>query len=127
MAKFLYDADSEFLYARIASRIEQQIKQDLLMAGDKLPSLRALSQEQAISLSTAFKAYVELENMGLIEARPKSGYYVKFTRARLSKVPETSVPTKKIEQASVTEMIAMVYRNMSEATVLRTITLRLRH
>jgi DNA-binding transcriptional MocR family regulator len=118
MAKFHKDADSEFLYARIASRIEQQIKQDLLIAGDKLPSLRTLSQEQAISLSTAFKAYVELENMGLIEARPKSGYYVKFTRAKLSKVPETSVPTNKTEQASVTEMIAMVYRNMSEATVL---------
>jgi hypothetical protein len=30
MAKFDYNADSEFLYARIVSRIEQQIKQDLL-------------------------------------------------------------------------------------------------
>lgn len=118
MAKNHDGADTEFLYARITSRIEQQIQQDLLKAGDKLPSLRALSQEQGISLSTAFKAYVELENMGLIEARPKSGYYVRFTRAKSGKVPETSAPARKPEQASVTEMIAMVYRNMSEATVL---------
>ena len=72
----------DFLYVQIANRLENQIKQNLLKSGDKLPSVRALSQEQGISLSTAFKAYVELESLGMIEARPKSGYYVKILPAR---------------------------------------------
>ncbi|WPU97786.1 PLP-dependent aminotransferase family protein [Mucilaginibacter sp. cycad4] len=111
--------DYEFLYAQIAARIEKQIKQNLLKPGDKLPSVRALSQEQGISMSTAYKAYVELENLGLIEARTKSGYYVKYLPARFTSMPETKPPLKKVEQASVAEMIAMVYRNMSEDSVLQ--------
>jgi DNA-binding transcriptional regulator YhcF (GntR family) len=81
-------AINEFLYIQIETRLENQIKQNLLKSGDKLPSVRALSQEPGISLSTAFKAYVELESMGMIEAKPKSGYYVKILPARL---PSTGV------------------------------------
>lgn len=109
----------DFLYARITARIENQIKDKLLQAGDKLPSVRALSKEQGISISTAFKAYTELENMGLIEARTKSGYYVKFQAARSAKAPETKPPLNIIETASVTDMIAMVYQSMAEEGVLR--------
>ncbi len=110
--------DHDFLYTQIVGRFENQIKQNLLKCGDKLPSVRALSQEQGISISTAYKAYVELENMGMIEARPKSGYYVKFSTSRYTKSPEMMPPLKKVEQVSVVEMIAMVYRNMSGDSVL---------
>src|SRR5665811_729066 len=110
---------NDFLYVQIATRIEKQVKQNLLKPGDKLLSVRALSQEQGISLSTAFKAYTELESMGIIEARPKSGYYIKFQRARFTNAPEIKPPLKKIRQAGVTQMIAMVYENMLEEGVLR--------
>src|SRR5882757_6106963 len=96
--------DNDFLYTQIASRIEEQIKQNLLKSGDKLPSVRALSQEQGISISTAYKAYTELENRGMIEARPKSGYYVKFLPARFAKAPGIKPPLKKIKQAGVGQM-----------------------
>jgi DNA-binding GntR family transcriptional regulator len=36
-----------------------------------------LSKQQAFSITTVYKAYSELEVMGWIEARTKSGYYVK--------------------------------------------------
>ena len=110
---------SGFLYLRIATRLENQIRQNLLKSGDKLPSVRALSQEQGISLSTAFKAYVELESMGMIEARPKSGYYVRVLPARFTKAPGIKPPLKKIRKVNVTQMIAMVYENMLEEGVLR--------
>src|ERR1700750_739853 len=93
----------DFLYQQIADRLASQIKSQLLKSGDKLPSVRALSQEQGISLSTAFKAYVELESMGMIEARPKSGYYVKILPARFTKAPEVKPPLKKIRQVNVTQ------------------------
>jgi DNA-binding transcriptional regulator YhcF (GntR family) len=56
--------------------------------GDKLLSVRALSKEQGISLSTAFQAYYSLESKGLIEARPQSGYYVKFSKNSHLKLPK---------------------------------------
>ncbi|SDP53543.1 DNA-binding transcriptional regulator, MocR family, contains an aminotransferase domain [Mucilaginibacter sp. OK268] len=111
--------DNEFLYARISGRIEKQIKDGLLKTGDKLPSVRALSREQNISISTAFKAYVELENMGMIEARPKSGYYVRFSPLQLTRLPDGKPPIKNLEQTDVSEMISMVYANMTEEGVLR--------
>lgn len=118
MEKALIPAHDDFLYAQIVTRIEKQIKENLLKSGDKLPSVRALSLEQGISMSTSYKAYVELENMGMIEARPKSGYYVKFLPSRRNSAPEVKPPLKKIEQASVSQMIRLVSQNMSEATVL---------
>ncbi len=118
MKEFVATTDHDFLYTQLVGRFENQIKQNLLKCGDKLPSVRALSQEQGISISTAYKAYVELENMGMIEARPKSGYYVKFSTSRYTKSPEMMPPLKKIEQVSVVEMIAMVYRNMGGDSVL---------
>jgi DNA-binding transcriptional MocR family regulator len=112
------NSGEEFLYARLAVRIEHQIKSGLLVEGNKLLSVRALSLEQGVSISTAFKAYVELENMGLIEARPKSGYYVKFSAINFDEQP-LNLPPAKIKHSSVAEMIAMVYQNMSEASVLK--------
>jgi DNA-binding transcriptional MocR family regulator len=105
--------ENEFLYAQLASRIEQQIRQNLLKAGDRLPSIRALSEEQHISISTAYKAYVELENIGLIEARPKSGYYVKFRSRNTGTRPTIQLPLKQVEESDVSQLIALVYQQIS--------------
>ncbi len=67
-----------FRYDRIAKQLETSILDDILKAGEKLPSVRLLSKQQNVSPSTIFKAYYQLEAKGLIEARPKSGYYVRF-------------------------------------------------
>ena len=63
----------EHKYLQIADGIEQMIQQEVLRIGDKLPSVRVLSEENGISMGTAFQAYYHLEGKGLIEARPKSG------------------------------------------------------
>ena len=48
-----------------------------LRAGQKLPSVRVCARQRQISIGTVTEAYVVLENRGYIEARPKSGYYVR--------------------------------------------------
>src|SRR5580692_7328470 len=109
----------DFLYQQIADRLAGQIKQQLLKTGEKLPSVRALSSEQGISMSTAYKAYVQLEIKGLIEARPKSGYYVRYTPAASfdERKPERQVRESK--KLSLDEMIALVYRNFSGDSIVR--------
>jgi DNA-binding transcriptional MocR family regulator len=109
----------DFLYAKIAERLENQIENKTLKAGDKLMSLRALSKEQGISLSTAYKAYVELENKGIVEARPKSGYFVRFSPDQYPKIPVSVVPGPVIKKANVEEMIRTVYKTLSDEKVIR--------
>ena len=111
--------DEDFLYVQIADRLGNQIRQMVLKTGEKLPSVRALSQEQGISLSTAYKAYVQLEIKGLIEARPKSGYYVRYTPARSFDKPKREKQSNESKKVSLDEMIAMVYRNFSTDSIVK--------
>ena len=52
------------------------IRGGTLRSGDPLPSVRALRHARGVSPSTVLRAYEVLELERLIEARPRSGYYV---------------------------------------------------
>jgi DNA-binding transcriptional MocR family regulator len=103
----------ELKYLRVADSIEQMIQGEILRIGDKLPSVRILSEENGISMGTAFQAYYHLEGKGLIEARPKSGYYVRFNNRRFPAIPSASIPESIVNDISTQEMIANVFRNIS--------------
>lgn len=70
------------LYLRIADRMEAMIDAGSLRAGDRIPSVRHSSVQHQVSVPTVMQAYALLESRRLIEARPKSGFYV---RARVAK------------------------------------------
>jgi DNA-binding transcriptional MocR family regulator len=48
---------SDHKYIEVSDRIETLIENGVLKVGDRLLSVRALSKEQGISLSTSFQAY----------------------------------------------------------------------
>ncbi len=79
----------DHLYIQVADGLEKMIAEEVLRIGDKLPSVRVLSEEYGISMGTAFQAYYHLEGRGLIESRPKSGYYVRFNHHRFPQLPES--------------------------------------
>jgi len=80
------------LYEQVAHNLRERIELGYYHTGDKLPSVRALSQEHGVSISTAQEAFGLLIDDGVIEARPKSGYYVLQQQAPPT-LPETSRPT----------------------------------
>lgn len=47
------NGNDSFLYSQVAGRLEEMIGKGVLRTGDKLPSVRTLSEEQGISMSTA--------------------------------------------------------------------------
>jgi DNA-binding transcriptional MocR family regulator len=100
-------------YVEVADRIERLIENGALKVGNKLLSVRALSKEQGISVSTAFQAYYQLESKGLIEARPQSGYYVKFSPLHVLDLPKVSSPVNDAVPVSVDEMIDSVYSDLN--------------
>jgi DNA-binding transcriptional MocR family regulator len=109
---------TEHKYIEVADRIETLIEKRVLKIGDKLLSVRALSKEQGISLSTAFQAYYLLESKGLIEARPQSGYYVKFSPEHTLDLPRTCLPPDDAMPVSVDEMINSVYVDLNSEKLL---------
>jgi len=85
----------EPLYHKLADLLDEMIRSRSLRPGDRVPSVRQFSLQQRVSIPTALQAYVTLEARGLIEARPKSGFYVRSRRADLIPEPrETASPGK---------------------------------
>ncbi|HSV46869.1 MAG TPA: PLP-dependent aminotransferase family protein [Ramlibacter sp.] len=68
------------LYRQLASHYAGAISAGTLRSGDRLPSLRGLVQLHKVSLSTALQVCRSLEDQGYVEARERSGYYVRRTR-----------------------------------------------
>jgi len=110
LAKFSSD---DHLYLQVADGIEKMIDEDVLKIGDRLPSVRTLSEEYGISMGTAFQAYYFLEGKGLIEARPKSGYYVRFSNKRFPGLPSMIQPQSTSGDVSVKEMITSIYSDIA--------------
>jgi DNA-binding transcriptional MocR family regulator len=69
--------DRSYLYLQLADRIGGFIEDGTLRPGERVPSVRRLSSQHDVSVSSVLQAYLVLENRGLIEARPQSGYYVR--------------------------------------------------
>src|SRR3954469_6883991 len=105
-------ATRDHLYLEVSERIEQLIANNALQVGDRLLSVRSLSKEQGISMSTAFQAYYHLESKGLVEARPQSGYYVKFSPKHRLDMPACSVPSPEAVPVTIDEMISSVYNDL---------------
>ncbi|MGE5072036.1 MAG: PLP-dependent aminotransferase family protein [Anaerolineae bacterium] len=95
-------------YQELADRIAELIRQGTYPPGKRLPSVRKTSQQYGLSISTVLQAYSVLESLGLIEARPQSGYYVRTGRSSRLPEPEISAPGRDPSQVSLHELIMML-------------------
>lgn len=111
-------ARTDHIYIEVAYGIEKMIADDILRIGEKLPSVRMLSDEYGISMGTAFQAYYLLEGKGLIESRPKSGYYVRFNHRRLPEIPEIVNVVPVSSKVSIKDMIETVYKDITAADII---------
>lgn len=79
------------LYDRVAEHVARLIARGTLRPGQRIPSVRRLSGQLAVSISTVLEAYRRLEDRGLVEARPQSGYYVRPPHLRRPR-PDAAPP-----------------------------------
>lgn len=64
------------VYLQIVNQIKVSIAGGMLVAGDKLPSVRELAVQLAINPNTVSKAYTTLELEGLIEVKKGMGTFI---------------------------------------------------
>ncbi|MFT6388680.1 MAG: DNA-binding transcriptional MocR family regulator [Cellvibrionaceae bacterium] len=92
------------LYEELAEVVTERIENGYFQPGDKLPSIRQMSQEHQVSISTVQEAYRLLEDKRIAKARPKSGYYV-IAPQRSPDLPGISRPNQKPLAVSQWELV----------------------
>ena len=99
-------------YLQVVQQVEQALRMGHVQPGDKLPTVKQVVAELAINPNTVFKAYRELENLGLVEGRQGVGTFVlrrpqgppPSTQARLARSLErwiTSAQSEGLDDAAI--------------------------
>ncbi len=104
-------------YEQLADEMAQAIRDGLLRAGERLPSVRQTCQRRGISPSTVFQAYGLLETRGLIEARPRSGYYVRSQKRPTRALPKATVPQTEATTVAVSALAFGLLESTRDAKV----------
>lgn len=91
------------LYRTVSQELERMIRGGTLRSGDKLPSVRMLSRSRGVSPSTVLHAYSALEMAGLIQARPRSCYYVSVRQK--PPIPRLSTPKSNSTRVAVSDLV----------------------
>ena len=69
--------DGQPIYRQIRERVIVMILDNVLIAGDSLPSVRAVAAESRVNHLTVLKAYQQLVDEGIVESRRGLGMFVK--------------------------------------------------
>jgi DNA-binding transcriptional MocR family regulator len=91
-------------YRSLADELAALITHGTLQVGDRLPPVRNLVRQHGVSPATAMRAYEVLASKDLIEARPRSGYYVS-DRWRKTAVPKARRLSSKRTSVEVNELV----------------------
>jgi DNA-binding transcriptional MocR family regulator len=99
-------AHPHFRYEEVANLIAGLVDSGTLRPGSRAPSLREISKQQRISLSTALQAYRLLEDRGVLEARPQSGHYVTARAGTRLETPAISKPPNKATSVAISATVS---------------------
>jgi DNA-binding transcriptional MocR family regulator len=97
-----------YKYERIADDIAHLIDSGTFRPGDGIPSVRELSRQRGVSITTVLQGYYLLEARGLIEARERSGFYVRTTLPSALPEPDISSPSPDPTEVSVRQLVTDV-------------------
>ncbi len=92
-------------YEVLADVIAQAVEDGALLPGTRAPSLRSLCKDHGASLSTALQAYQLLEDRGILQARPRSGFYVARRPATSLRAPAVSSPSATPTRISISTTV----------------------
>jgi len=99
------------LYESVAERVEFLVEEGAYRPGERVPSIRSLSQQFKVSVNTVKEAYRLLEDRRVLEARPQSGFFVCARLPEVVSAPVISTPELSPLTVSTSELTARVMRD----------------
>ncbi|MBS0349246.1 MAG: PLP-dependent aminotransferase family protein [Proteobacteria bacterium] len=105
------------LYQNLAEQTARLIADGVLRPGDRLPSVRQACKSNGIAPVTVTQAYALLESRGLVEARPKSGYFVRARLGQRLAEPEMTHPVGHSTALEVSDFIFQILDSVKDPAV----------
>jgi len=105
-------------YEQFADQIAELIRSGVLAPGERVPSVRHAGRTYGVSPSTVFQAYYLLEDRGLIQARARSGYFVRELARQPLAEPQVGATPAASTAVDVSELVFSVLGSLKDpATV----------
>ena len=100
-----------YLYDRVTRHILDLVEKGVLKPGDRAPSLRGLSKQLKVSISTVSQAYSALQELGVLRVRPQSGYFVdgQVSRQQGSRVPRKTAVSRQPRRVRFGELYDEIF------------------
>jgi len=99
------------LYEQVAEEISLLIDRGVYPIGKRIPGTRELVKRFHVSVSTIMQAQRLLERRGLVEARPRSGYYVRSPDSHHAHIPAQSKPSNRPALVATKQMALEILRS----------------
>jgi GntR family transcriptional regulator len=90
--------DGLAIYLQIARQVKYLVASGRLAAGDEIPPIRTLAEQLAINPNTVARAYLELEQAGIVYKRPGTGTFVAEVRSPLTRRDKVKILAKSADQ-----------------------------
>ncbi len=107
-------AEPRYRYEELAGFITDLVDSGTLPAGSRAPSVRQISRQRQASISTVLQAYRLLEDRGILEARPKSGFYVTNGASVSLPTPVMTKPPAKPTRVAVSGLVVNLLEYASD-------------
>jgi DNA-binding transcriptional MocR family regulator len=107
-----------FRYESLTKEIESKIARGTYHPGERLPSIRKLHHQSSLSISTVYKTFMDLEAMGLVQARPRSGYYVSSFPLKALRAPVHEKKASPPQKVRLSSMINSVVSAINDSSLL---------
>ncbi len=110
---------THFRYVALADEIQENINKGIFSPGEKLPSLRKLHHQLGLSISTVHQAYIELEKRGRVEAKEKSGFYVRALLQSPLAVPKFETMSSTPSKVQLNDLVKTIIKDLQSDDVLQ--------
>jgi len=100
-----------FKYDQVSRYINGLIESGELKPGDKAPSLRKLSKQLRVSIATVSQAYLNLEDQGVLKAKPQSGFFVTADVGQINDIPKSRATSSQPRKVRFGQLFEEVFSN----------------
>ena len=107
-----------FKYDQVSRYITDLIEKGQLKPGDKAPSLRKLSKELGVSISTISQSYISLEDLGILKAKPQSGFFINSMVNQINNIPKSASTLGQPKKVRFGELFEEIFINANNPRII---------
>jgi GntR family transcriptional regulator len=85
------------IYLQIVNQVKYLVAAGRLAPGEEIPPIRVLAQQLVVNPNTVARAYLELENAGVVTKRHGSGTYVSDQGSPLARKERRKILTQRAD------------------------------